>query len=603
MLMLPRRRTRWLSEALPLASFGLAGLFGPPGARAQSPATPQLREVVSKEVSVGSAEAALRLDLAGGADLEVSFENGVVLVDGEPVGGFQPGGELERAWRELLGSAVALENGPLARALVDWTVPADMSGEDADVASRIDGALEEALTADEAQADPTEPSVSVSLGDEDALLRVLLGSLDRFGVLEDAFEGLGPDFQVHVDEDVEVPAGSVVEGTLVVIEGDLTVAGEIMGDVVVIGGSLELLEGSEVSGQVRFADARIVRNQGVVAGGLVDVLEDEREREADLRSRLRSEVRDEVRSELRREIRDVTRMEFDDRDGFSLMAPFAAVARGVGGVLENLIVVLVLGLIGAAAVAFAGENVDAIAETARRAPGRSAMVGIAGTFLLIPTWILGAVALVVSIVGIPVAVAWLPLFPMAAAAAGVLGYVAIARNTGEWLADSDYPWTGWIRKSNGVFTIFAGLLGLVFAFMAANVISIAPFLRFLSALLTFAGVLITLAAVQIGFGAVLLTRGGRRREYWRSYDPDEAWEAAMNVDVDVDVEQAARGGTGGGRRGAGGTRRGGGSGTGDKGSSTGDKGSGTGRTGSGAGGAGAGTGGPEAAAGEEGDHA
>ena len=552
-----RRAARWLSGLLSLGGFGLTSAWSPSAAQAQEPESPsQLREVVSKEVSVGDAAAALRLELAGGGDLEIRFRDGVVLVDGEPVGSFQAGGELERAWRELLGAAVALEDGPLARSLADWTAPAELEGQVADVARRIDRALEEALAADDAQADAGEPSVSVSMDDEGALLRVLLGSLDRLGVLEDAFEGLGPDFQVHVDENVDVPAGSVVEGTLVVIEGDLSVSGQVDGDVVVIGGTLELLEGSEVSGEVRFADARVLRNQGVVRGGLVDVLEDERAREADLRSQLRNEVRDELRSELRREIRNVTRMEFDDRDGFSIMAPFAAVARGLGGVLENLIAVLVLGLIGAAAVAFAGENVDAIAETARRAPGRAAMVGVAGTFLLIPAWILGAVALIVSIVGIPVAVAWLPLFPMAAAAAAVVGYLAVARNAGEWLADSDYPWTGWIRKSNGVFTIFAGLLGLVLAFVAANVISMAPFLGFLSGLLTFAGVLVTFAAVQIGFGAVLLTRGGRKREYWRTYDPDEAWEAAMRVDVDMEPPATAGGRKG--RRGARSARAGGG---------------------------------------------
>ena len=42
--------------------------------------------------------------------------------------------------------------------------------------------------------------------------------------------------------------------------------------------------------------------------------------------------------------------------------------------------------------------------------------------------------------------------------------------------------------------------------------------------------------MQIGFGAVLLTRAGRRREYYRGYDPDAAWEAAMSVDVDDDED-------------------------------------------------------------------
>ncbi len=161
------------------------------------------------------------------------------------------------------------------------------------------------------------------------------------------------------------------------------------------------------------------------------------------------------------------------------------------------------------------------------------MVGLAGTFLLLPAWVLGAVALAVSIIGIPVAIAWLPLFPLAAVLAGVLGYLAVARNTGEWLADSGYRWTGWIRKSNPLLTVIGGLVGLMALFVAANLLSIVPFFGFVQGLVAFAASVVTFVAVQIGFGAVLLTRAGRRREYWAGgYSADEAWEAAMNVDVD-----------------------------------------------------------------------
>ena len=44
----------------------------------------------------------------------------------------------------------------------------------------------------------------------------------------------------------------------------------------------------------------------------------------------------------------------------------------------------------------------------------------------------------------------------------------------------------------------------------------------------------TIIAAQVGFGAVLLTRGGRRREYSSAFDADAAWEAAMNSDTDVE---------------------------------------------------------------------
>jgi len=257
---------------------------------------------------------------------------------------------------------------------------------------------------------------------------------------------------------------------------------------------------------------------------VVDVLQGERDLEAEIRARLR----DELRSELRDEIRHTERRPAGG--GFN---PFRRVFRAVGGIVENLVKILILGLIGMGIVAFAPDNLDIVAETARRAPGRAAAVGVAGAFLLIPVWILGAVALAVSIVGIPVMIAWLPLFPLAAIAAGLLGYLAVARNVGEWLADSGYRYTDWIRKSNSVYTILGGLVGLMSFFIVGHALSVVPLVGFVKGLLAFVGTLASLGALLVGFGAVLLTRGGRRREYFpESFD--EAWEREVDMEIEVD---------------------------------------------------------------------
>ena len=508
-------------------TLGLAVLALPLGAQAQ------LREIITKNVSASSSGATLQLEFADETRLEISFEDGTVFVDGDAVGSYEPGDELDSAWRSVLGEAMALENGSLAEMLDDWTVPAALAADLAEVAGEIDQAIGEALSDIDIQIDVDEGSVSVSIGDDSSLMTVLLGSLNRLGVLEDALEGVGDDIRLHVDEDVVIAAGSVFEGTIVMIEGTLRVEGGVDGDVVVVGGSLDLRDEGFITGEARMADARVVRNTGEIRGGLVDVLEEERDLETELRDLLRTEIRNELRSDLRSELRDMTRID----DSFSIMAPFRPVIRGVGGVIEKLIGVFLLCLLGAGFLAFAGENLDTIAQTARKAPGRAAMVGFAGSFLFIPVWLLGAVALAISIIGIPVAIAWLPLFPLAACLAAVVGYLAVARNTGEWLADSSFPWTGWIKKSNPIFTLLGGLLGLSLAFMAANVVSIVPFLGILSGLLLAAGAIITFAAIQIGFGAVILTRAGRRREYYDAYDADAAWEAAMNLDIEDDLDE------------------------------------------------------------------
>jgi hypothetical protein len=169
-------------------------------------------------------------------------------------------------------------------------------------------------------------------------------------------------------------------------------------------------------------------------------------------------------------------------------------------------------------------------------------VGVAGMFLVVPVWVLGFVALLVSIVGIPVAIAWIPLFPLAALAGALLGYIAVARNVGEWLADSQYPYTDWIRKTNSVTTIAGGLVGLMAFFLAGHVLGMLPLFGFFKGLLVAAGVMASVAAVTVGFGAVLLTRAGRRPEYAHR-DFEDAWDRAVDVDADRAAgSEATRGG-------------------------------------------------------------
>jgi hypothetical protein len=494
----------------------------------------QIRTVVSKEVSVGRSESALRLEMDGGQTLSIAFEDGSVLVNDESVGSFVAGGQLDAAWRALLGQAVALDDGPLGAALVDWTAPADLTGDAATVARTIDETLQSALTTPAVQADATPQSVNI--GNPATIVRLLLGSDGRRELLDDALESVDwEDARIEIAADVVISADETLDGDLVVIAGNARIEGEVEGDVVVVGGTVQLLEGSVVEGSVRLADARLTRNEGEIEGEVVEV-RNEQPVLAELRDDVRREVMEEVRADLREEMREA--------DARSAFGPFRAIASGVGGVVENFVTVLILGLIGAAVIAFGGDRIDVIAETARRAPGRSAAVGMAGAILLVPVWVLGFVALVVSIVGIPVAIAWLPAFPIAACLAALVGYLSVARNAGEWLADSDLPWTQWIRKSNSLITMVGGLLGLSALFVASNVVSIAPFLGFLTGLLAVAGIVVTAIAMQIGFGAVIITRAGRRRDYAK-YSADEAWEAAMKVEVDdVVVDDAGISGAG-----------------------------------------------------------
>lgn len=490
----------------------------------------QERDVVSKEISVGRTEASLRLEFADGGRLAVSFSDGSVIVDGRTLGPYTTGDALDRVWRQLLGEAVALENGPLALTLREWAPPASLEGEALALARRLDSALDEALAPPPAPVAPDAPRPPAGDAGDAAILRVLA---DRdpatLVALGEAIRELGTGVRLHVGEDVVVSAGETVTGNLLVVDGDLRVEGTVEGDVVVLDGTLEVLDGGRIEGDVRLLDAELERHGGTVAGAVRDLAESRRDLDAELREQLRTELRRELRREMG-----------PSNAAGGIFQPFRRIFSGLGGVIENVVSVLILGLVGMGVLAFAPRNLEVVADAARSAPGRAAMVGVAGAFLLIPVWVLGLVALVVSIVGIPVAIAWIPLFPLAAVAAAILGYLAVARNLGEWLAESDYPYTGWITRSSAATTIMGGLAALAVLFIAGNILGIIPFFGFFKGLLTAVGAMASVAAVTVGFGAVLITRGGRHPEYVRRNFDDE-WRRAM----DLEDEAAATTGSGG----------------------------------------------------------
>jgi hypothetical protein len=145
---------------------------------------------------------------------------------------------------------------------------------------------------------------------------------------------------------------------------------------------------------------------------------------------------------------------------------------------------------------------------------------LAGGFLLLPVWIVGAVALAISIIGIPVLFAWVPFFPVAAGLAALLGFLAVARNVGEWVADQEYKGLEWIRGSNSFYTVIAGVGALMVPCVASNVMW-GLGVDWLANILASVGVMVFLAAATLGMGAVLLTRGGKIRPHESYFDYEE----------------------------------------------------------------------------------
>ncbi|MDX1566663.1 MAG: polymer-forming cytoskeletal protein [Longimicrobiales bacterium] len=494
----------------------------------------QLREVVSSQIAVSQDDATLELELASDESVQVSLRDGAVVVDGETIGAYTRGDALDTSWRALLGDVVGLDNGPLARALVDWSPPEGLSGNGdlAQAAQQLDELLEARLTraapipAPTPSQAPEPPSVEAP-GDA---LRQLLSLGDRLAVVGLVLRGvdLNENLRVSVDEDVVVAEDEVLVGSQIVVDGNLDVLGTIRGDVGITGGRLRLEEGGTITGDVRLADAGLSRDGGTIEGSVTEISDarirlleeiadlddlddldeledlDELDRLVDM-DELREDIRERVREEMAAE------MDSDFWSRYGAPSPLRSVGRGLGGLVQNVIGFAVALLLAFGVTRLFPGNLTLVEKATERSPGRAALVGIAGLFLLVPAYVLGMVVLAVSIVGIPLLLLWIPLFPLAAVVAGGLGYLAVAVLLGRWIIRQDFRNLDFLQGGNDLHAAAAGLAALLIPYAIANVILMGgPWLGAIHGLLSAVGILAGSIALIVGFGGVLLTRGGRR---------------------------------------------------------------------------------------------
>lgn len=507
---------RLLTEALGLTlALALAPAAGAvPSLQAQEGEVPQ---VLSKMVSVGPGEARLTLELTSGSTMELALANGQVRMGDEVLGSYTPGDALDAAWRELVASTLSLEDDALLEALVAWTPPAELDGEKAEVARRMDEFLTAHFDTTALRARALESRAEAeALGDALGEIRgleglALLTRLEALAGLSESLSELGPRVRVVVDDHLEVEAGTEINSSLLVVDGTLEVHGTIRGDVMVVDGEVELHPGGRITGALSLAESSLDDEGGEVEGGIRELQPD--------RGGLEAQIREEIRQELRNEFQ----RDRDERRDRGIGRPFGRIFRGFGNLFGDLFNILIMGLIGAAFFHFAGTNVEAVAETARTSTGRAALVGLSGAALVLPVFVLGIVGLAVTIIGIPAILLWVPLFPAAVLLAVLMGYVAVARNLGVWLEKQRYPYTDWIRVSNPVTLVFGGLLVLTAPFIAAHILGIVGFLGFFSVLLKVSGVILTVFVAAVGLGSVLLTRGGRKPEEWGAEMFTRSW--------------------------------------------------------------------------------
>lgn len=289
---------------------------------------------------------------------------------------------------------------------------------------------------------------------------------------------------LNINGDRTIAADEVVEGDVVVLNGDLTVAGQVRGDVTVARGDLRLESGAVVTGDAVVTAGRLV-NRGARVSGEMKVVDEGRA------------------MGLQNGVPVASRV----RVGRSWFAP---IGRGLVGLMETLALGLVLAGIGVALIFYSLPQLNGLSETVRRNTGRAAAVGLAAHFLVLPLFVIGVVGLAVTIIGIPLLLVYVPLFIVAVLAAAAVGLVTVAHALGERTAEQRGTYD--TRHRNAYSYVFTGLALLLAPLVVANLLGMTGFLGFVGDLVSvFAGVLLW-AATSVGIGAVLMGANAAWRE-------------------------------------------------------------------------------------------
>lgn len=297
--------------------------------------------------------------------------------------------------------------------------------------------------------------------------------------------------------DQVVEHGEVVEGDMVVHDGDLRIEGKVRGNVVVTGGDLMLTGGAEVLGDAKVIGGSLINEGGKVLGEMLTI-------GGGHGARIEAPEPPEPPA-MERAVRHRSVSWFDP------------IARGIADIMSTLALGLLLAGIGAALVFYALPYLRTVSDTLRRSTGRSAAVGVAATFLVVPAFVLLVVALAVTIVGIPLLLVAVPLYPIAVVAASGFGLVAAAHALGERTAEQRSEFHA--RHRNAYAYIFYGVAVLLTPLLVAGLVEMVGFLDWLAVLLKVVGFVALWAVTTVGLGAVLLSRGGRRDTFTREFDP------------------------------------------------------------------------------------
>jgi len=357
-------------------------------------------------------------------------------------------------WVEVTGGTITVNGAPVSGAELR-----DKLGDDAGVVmqlSYLDPAARAAMFRDAGSGPTVEPSTP-----------------DQAASRENRSADGG---QFKMGGSITVPAGDIVSGDVVNVGGAIHVLGEVRGDVVAIGGTVELGPAANVGGDVTVIGGALLRDPAArVSGEVVDIgsgsLESWRARFP--RGRWR-----------------------EGWGGWTFGSAFT--------LLSTLTRVAVLCLLAALVVLLGRDHVARISARAAAEPLKAGAIGLLAQLLLLPLLIVTIVLLVVTIIGIPL-LALIPFILLGLVVVALVGFTSVAYHVGHLLNAR----VG--RAGDGPYaTTIAGILLLVSPLLLARLLGLAGGVMFPMTLgLLVIGTILEYVAWTIGFGAVALARFNR----------------------------------------------------------------------------------------------
>ena len=465
---------------------------------AAMPVGAQERTIVSNRIEVSQSEASLRLEFSDGEQLSITFSDGRASVNAETLGAYVPDGVADREWRGLLGRVLSLSDGPLAVELKRWQPDPGVRGAERNLLAAVSGYFAGAL-AGTARTDVQAPDE----GRRQGLLQAMAMARNRDALVRALEDTDLESLTVLVGQDHVVPAGTQVEGGFLLVDGELDVRGRVRGDVIVADGTLTVTSG-RIDGDARLVDSRLQGSGGGVVGDVADISERLRREERETEERIRAEVQRELSQSARS----------SQRSSRFLWK----VRRASQFTFDTLIAFVIAGLLSWLATGLAGGRVGVVVRAIADQPARSAVVGLAGGFAAVPVYVIGTAALVATMLGIPLLIVWVPLFPVAVLVAALVGLVGVSDHVGRWVLRRGFRWLNRADPRRPSYTRLLGLGTMFIPWMAGSWFQVLPLTGWVGDLLQVAGTMGFFLAVATGFGAVILTRGGVRPTRWAAYD-------------------------------------------------------------------------------------